>query len=152
MTVASPHAHPSTRMHIPEDLAASPGRRQETMLGLITRRFLRHRLATASLIVLLALALSAILAPLAPHDPNALSPIERLQGPSRDHWLGTDKAGRDIFARTLWGGRISLIIGLAATGVALVIGTTIGALAGYFGGKTDAVLMRLTLCSSSPQH
>ncbi len=144
MTVASPHARPSTRMRMPEDLATSPGRRQETMLGLITRRFLRHRLATASLIILLALALSAILAPLAPHDPNALSPIERLQGPSRDHWLGTDKAGRDIFARTLWGGRISLIIGLAATGVALVIGTAIGALAGYFGGKTDAVLMRLT--------
>jgi len=144
MTVASPQVHPSTRMRMPEDLATSPGRRQETMLGLITRRFLRHRLATASLIVLLALALSAILAPLAPHDPNALSPIERLQGPSREHWLGTDKAGRDIFARALWGGRISLMIGLAATGVALVIGTTIGALAGYFGGKTDAILMRLT--------
>jgi peptide/nickel transport system permease protein len=118
--------------------------RQDTMLRLVVRRFLRHRMATAGLVVLLLLVLSAVFAPLAPHDPNALSTLERKQGPSADHWFGTDKAGRDIFARTLWGGRISLVIGLAATGVALAIGTTIGALSGYFGGKTDTVLMRLT--------
>src|SRR5215211_1536061 len=118
--------------------------RHDTMLRLIVRRFLRHRMATAGLVILILLVLSAVLAPVAPHDPNALSTMERKQGPSADHWLGTDKAGRDIFARTLWGGRISLVIGLAATGVALVIGTAVGSLAGYFGGKIDAALMRLT--------
>ncbi len=122
---------------------ASPVR-QDTMLRLVARRFLRHRMATAGLVVLVMLVLSAILAELAPHDPNALAATARKQGPSVDHWFGTDKVGRDIFARTLYGGRISLVIGLAATGVALAIGTVVGALAGYFGGKTDAALMRLT--------
>ena len=118
--------------------------RADTMLRLVARRFLRHRMATAGLVVLVMLVLSAILAELAPHDPNALAATARKQGPSVDHWFGTDKVGRDIFARTLYGGRISLVIGLAATGVALAIGTVVGALAGYFGGKTDAALMRLT--------
>jgi len=123
-----------------------PGRRAkpETMLRLVIRRFLRHRLATAGLVVLILLVISAILAPVAPHDPDALSTLARKQGPSADHWFGTDKAGRDIFARTLHGGRISLVIGLAATGIALLLGTAVGALSGYYGGKTDAFLMRLT--------
>jgi peptide/nickel transport system permease protein len=114
------------------------------MRGLIVRRFLRHRLATAGLIVLALLTLAAVLAPLAPHDPNALSVSARKQGPSADHWFGTDEAGRDVFARTLEGGRISLTIGLAATAVALLIGTAFGAVGGYFGGRLDAALMRLT--------
>ncbi len=118
--------------------------RHETMLGLVVRRFLRHRLATAGFVVLVLLAGSAIVAPLATHDPNALSVSAREQGPSRDHWFGTDEAGRDVFARTLDGGRISLTIGLAATGVALVIGTLVGAVAGYYGGLVDAGAMRLT--------
>ncbi|MDQ3693320.1 MAG: ABC transporter permease [Chloroflexota bacterium] len=118
--------------------------RPETMLQLTVRRFFRHRLAGAGLVVLVILGLSAILAPLATHDPNALSVSERTQGPSLDHWFGTDEAGRDIFARTLDGGRVSLTIGLAATAVALLIGTSFGAVAGYFGGKIDAGLMRLT--------
>src|SRR6266545_2981878 len=78
--------------------------RHDTMLRLVVRRFLRHRMATAGLFILVLLVLSAVLAPVAPHDPNALSTLERKQGPSADHWFGTDKAGRDIFARTLWGG------------------------------------------------
>ena len=118
--------------------------RPEGMGRLVVRRFLRHRLATAGLLVLVVLCLSAGFAPLAPYDPDALSTMERTRGPSADHWFGTDKAGRDIFARTLHGGRVSLVIGLAATGVALVVGTAVGAVAGYFGGKADALLMRLT--------
>jgi peptide/nickel transport system permease protein len=118
--------------------------RQDTMLRLVVRRFLRHRLAAAGLVVLVLLVLSAVLAPLARHDPNALSVTEIKQSPSLDHWFGTDDVGRDVFARTVVGGRISLTIGLAATAVALVIGTIIGATAGYFGGLVDAALMRLT--------
>lgn len=118
--------------------------RHETMLRLVIRRFLRHRMATAGLIVLVALVLSAVFAPLASYDPNALSVSERKEGPSAAHWFGTDKVGRDVFTRTLYGGRISLVIGLASTGVALLIGAAVGAVAGYFGGKTDSLLMRLT--------
>mgnify|MGYP000536509254 CR=1 FL=1 len=119
-------------------------RRHETMLRLIVRRFLRHRLAVAGLIVLVILILSAVLAPYITMDPDALSVSERKQGPSWQHPFGTDEAGRDVFARTLHGGRISLTIGLAATLIALAIGTLLGALAGYFGGPLDMLLMRLT--------
>ncbi|MFN8589906.1 MAG: ABC transporter permease [Thermomicrobiales bacterium] len=122
----------------------APPRRHDTMLGLIARRFLRHRLAVAGLIVLLILILSAILAPYITMDPDALSVSDRKQGPSLAHPFGTDEAGRDVFARTLHGGRISLTIGLAATLIALAIGTALGAAAGYFGGLLDATLMRLT--------
>jgi peptide/nickel transport system permease protein len=119
-------------------------RPHETMLGLVVRRFLRHRLAVFGVIVLAILVASALLAPVLTQDPNALSVAERKEGPSWDHPFGTDEAGRDVFARTLWGGRISLGIGLAATFISLVIGTGLGAAAGYFGGPLDALLMRLT--------
>lgn len=119
-------------------------RRADTMTRLIARRFRRHHLAVAGLVVLLLIALSALFAPLiAPYDPNALSTTERLQGPSADHWFGTDDVGRDIFSRVLYGGRISLVIGVSATVVALLIGTLVGAVSGYFGGLTDNLLMRL---------
>ncbi len=128
----------------PGALGSTSKRRQESMLGLVVRRFWRHKPAVAGLIILIILILSAILAPFITMDPDALSVSERKQGPSAAHILGTDEAGRDVFARTLYGGRISLTIGLAATVIALLIGTAIGALAGYFGGPTDAAMMRLT--------
>ena len=125
-------------------IAAAHGRRHDTMTRLIIRRFLRHRLAVAGLVVLALLVLSALLAPvIAPYDPDALSTTERLQGPSSRHWLGTDDVGRDIFSRVLYGGRISLLIGVAATAVSLLIGTVVGAIAGYFGGFVDNLLMRV---------
>jgi peptide/nickel transport system permease protein len=114
------------------------------MLGLIVRRFLRHRMAAAGLVVFAAICVSALIAPSVTQDPNALAALDRKQGPSSAHWFGTDEAGRDIFARTLHGGRVSLSVGLAATGIALLIGTVVGALAGYFGRGLDAGLMRLT--------
>lgn len=118
--------------------------KHDTMTRLIVRRFLRHRLAAASLVVIVIICLSAIFAPLLTQDPNALSASDRKQAPTAEHWFGTDEAGRDLFARTLHGGRVSLTVGVAATAIALFIGTLIGALAGYFGGVTDALLMRLT--------
>lgn len=116
----------------------------QSMARLYVRRFFRHRFAAASLIVLIVVTLAAALAPVLTQDPNALSVSEREATPSADHWFGTDEAGRDIFARTLHGGRISLAVGIAATGIALLIGTLVGAVAGYFGGFADAALMRLT--------
>lgn len=137
-------AEPDSDRYEPGSPLSAVPRRHDTMVRLTTRRFLRHRFATLGLITLALLILGAVLAPLAPHDPNALSVSERKMGPSADHWFGTDEAGRDVFARTLDGGRVSLSIGLAATLVALLIGTAIGALAGYAGGIVDAALMRLT--------
>ncbi len=125
-------------------LGADPSVKHDTMTRLIVRRFMRHRLAAASVVVILVICFSAIFAPALSGDPNALAVSERKQGPSTDHWFGTDEAGRDLFARTLHGGRVSLTVGVASTAIALIIGTLIGAIAGYFGGFVDSALMRLT--------
>ena len=88
----------------------------------------------------------AILAPVLIPRELAIdpSPLKILQRPSMTHWLGTDEVGRDIFARLIYASRISLSIGFLAVAVAIVVGTTLGALSGYFGGWIDTVLMRVT--------
>ncbi|MFN4283988.1 MAG: ABC transporter permease [Alphaproteobacteria bacterium] len=115
---------------------------------LLWRRFLRHRLAVASGLLLALLALAALAAPwivaALGHDPAAADLLNRLQPPSWTHPLGTDELGRDLLARLLYGGRVSLAVGLAAALASAVIGTAFGLVAGYFGGKLDAILMRLT--------
>jgi len=86
----------------------------------------------------------ALAAPwIAPHDPLDQNILKRLQGPSPEFWMGTDAYGRDIFSRILYGARISLMIGLVSITAALLIGTTIGLLAGYFGGRTDIIVMQI---------
>lgn len=95
----------------------------------------------AVLIVLLGLA--AALAPLiAPYDPIALSPADSFRSPSGEHWFGTDELGRDIFSRTLYGARASLLTGLLATIGAAAIGVPLGLISGYFGRWADALIMR----------
>jgi peptide/nickel transport system permease protein len=120
---------------------ASPGR-------LLLRRFRRHHLAVASgvVLVLLALASSAapLLASLLGHDPNAVDLLGRFAGPSAAHPLGTDELGRDLLLRLLYGGQVSLFVGLVGALAAALLGTLIGLIAGYVGGRTDALLMRLT--------
>ncbi|GGJ68089.1 oligopeptide ABC transporter permease [Deinococcus aquiradiocola] len=114
---------------------------------LLVRRFLRHRLAVLGLIVLLLLALLALLAPLiAPYsfDGQDLSIIGQPQPPSRAHLMGTDQLGRDAFTRVLYGARISMMVGLCSALLATGVGTLIGALAGYYRGLIDTVLMRFT--------
>jgi len=111
------------------------------------RHFKKNKLAIGGLIVMIILYLITLLTPLiAPFDPAAQGDIitSRYLPPSSDHWLGTDKFGRDILSRTLYGARISLSIGFVAVGISITLGTLIGALAGYFGGWVDAVLMRFT--------
>ena len=86
----------------------------------------------------------ALAAPwISPHDPLDQNILKRLQGPSSEFWMGTDAYGRDIFSRILYGARISLMIGLVSITIALLIGTTIGLLAGYFGGRTDIIIMQI---------
>ncbi|HHW72236.1 MAG TPA: ABC transporter permease [Firmicutes bacterium] len=110
----------------------------------VWRRFCRNRLALAGLVVLVLFVLSAIFAPwLTDYDPNRNNLRDRNKPPSREHPLGTDDMGRDILARTLYGGRISLTVGLVAVGISMSIGLILGSLAGFFGGAVDTVIMRL---------
>jgi len=86
----------------------------------------------------------ALFAPLvARHDPNQIDLINMLQRPSAEHWLGTDVQGRDVWARLLYGARISLAVGLVSQGIALALGVVLGVTAGYYGKWTDELIMRL---------
>ena len=109
------------------------------------RAFSRNKLAVASLVILVIIHLAALLAPwLTQYEPARVSPRDSLLGPSWDHFLGTDNYGRDVFTRLLYGGRVSLVVGLASVAVSMVVGTLVGALSGFFSGWPDAVLMRFT--------
>ena len=117
------------------------------------RRFRRHKLALGGTVILAIFALAVLLGPfLWPLAINDIDFAAKLKGPSWKHPLGTDDLGQDIFARMLYGGRISLAVGLAAMLIAVVVGTTIGAIAGISRGSVDAALMWLTdLFLSLPQ-
>lgn len=112
------------------------------------RRLLRHRLARASLAflsVMLALALAApLIAEMRGVDPTQTDLFRRFEGPSAEHWLGTDDLGRDLFQRLLDGGRVSLLVGIAGAVLSAILGAVIGVVAGYLGGRFDAFLMRFT--------
>lgn len=133
------------------DLAASV-RDAKDMQGVqalqVLRRLSRHRPAFYSLILLALFAALALLAPalaaLTGLDPADVDLYQRLAPPSLGHILGTDELGRDVFLRLLYGGRVSLTVALAAAAASAIIGTAIGLAAGYFGGRTDSLLMRLT--------
>ena len=116
------------------------------MDGSLRSRVLRDPRARVGLVVLAAVALAALLAPLlAPYDPAAQLDIVRLQGlpPSWAHPLGTDQFSRDLLSRMLYGARVSLSIAVVAVALSMTAGVLVGATAGYAGGATDAVLMRL---------
>ncbi len=110
----------------------------------VWKRFKRHRGAIAGVIIFGILVIMIILAPLSTYDPEASNLPEKFNAPSATHWLGTDALGRDLFTRILYGGRISLAVGGIAVAISLLIGVPIGALAGYYGGTLDSMLMRLT--------
>ena len=116
----------------------------ESIRHLIFRRFMKHKLAVLGLVILTVITLSSIAAPLYKYDPEEISLRNKLQPPSLEHPMGTDDLGRDLMARILYGGRISLIIGVSVTMLALIFGTIVGALSGYYGGITDNSLMRIT--------
>jgi peptide/nickel transport system permease protein len=110
------------------------------------RRFRRHKPAMVSLVVLSLLFLFCFGGALvySEADANFNNPANRLQAPSAQHFFGTDTIGRDVFARTIYGGQISLLIGITAVTVQVAIGILIGAMSGYYGGLIDSLLMRLT--------
>jgi peptide/nickel transport system permease protein len=122
------------------DAAARPAR---TPMQLAWLRLRRAKLALAGLAVFLAMALVAIFAnEIAPYGKNEIDLFNITAAPSRDHLLGTDALGRDELSRLIYGGRLSLWIGISAAVLTVVAGTVIGAISGYYGGKVDGVLMR----------
>jgi peptide/nickel transport system permease protein len=108
------------------------------------RRLLRQRSAQLALFVLGVVAILAIFAPwIAPYQPQDIDLFKMLSQPDGDHWLGTDENGRDIFSRLIYGGRVSLTVGLAAVAAAVLFGAVLGAVAGYLGGWVDSLISRL---------
>ncbi len=117
--------------------------RHDSMLRMSLRRLLRNRGAVIGGIILLVLIVAAVAAPLiSPYDPVEMNPPARLQSPGLSHPFGTDNFGRDIFARVLYGTRISLPMGIIAVAISLIIGLVGGLLAGYYGRWVDAGIMR----------
>jgi peptide/nickel transport system permease protein len=127
------------------ELSPSTITAQTASLGAgVWKRFRKHPGAIFGFIMLVVLILLACLAPLSPYDPETSEISVRNQPPSWRHPMGTDALGRDLFTRILYGGRVSLTVGLLVVAISIVIGVPIGALAGYYGGRLDAVLMRVT--------
>ena len=118
--------------------------KEERMRSMVWRQFRRHPGAIAGLIVLSIIVVSVVLAFLSPYDPEATDIANKLQPPSLAHPMGTDALGRDLLTRVLYGGRVSLTVGLLVMSITLVIGVPVGALSGYYGGMVDNVLMRMT--------
>jgi peptide/nickel transport system permease protein len=136
-TLASP-----TASTLPEGLALAE---RGSPAGEIWRRFRRHKLAVASAVILALMALAVAFGPLLWRVPiNDIDFSSHLEGPSWNHPFGTDDLGQDLLARMLYGGRISLAVGLAAMLVAITVGTAVGAIAGMSHGSIDAALMWLT--------
>jgi len=129
-------------------LAAAQPRR-----SVVLRRFRENKLAVAGLVVILLMYLIAIAAPLiSRYDANVLQPGARSKPPTAEHWLGTDRNTRDVYARLIVGARVSLSVGFTAVLIIMSVGTALGAIAGYFGGIVDAIIMRFTdILLSIPQ-
>lgn len=109
------------------------------------------KLGMTSLFLLIVLTLGAIFAFLSPYDPNLMDATSQFATPGPAHWFGTDDYGRDYFARALYGGRVSLLVGFASMILATAIGVAVGVISGYFGGWIDSLLMRaLDVISSIP--
>ncbi|HEX3462688.1 MAG TPA: ABC transporter permease [Candidatus Elarobacter sp.] len=128
----------------PTELDAAAGLESpaRTFAADVWRRFRSTPGALAGAGVVALMVLGAVLAPLlAPHDPLAQNLAQGAQAPSGAHWMGTDKLGRDVFARIVYGARISLTIGFVAVGLAITAGTLIGLIAGYAGRRTESTLM-----------
>ena len=125
---------------------ASVGRRRRSQAAEVWKRMRRNRLAMVGWFIVVCLILMAVFADqIADYDTLVIKQNipDRLLGPSPEHWFGTDEFGRDIFARLVHGSRISLLVGTVAVCIALVTGGTLGAVAGYFGGKVDNIIMRV---------
>lgn len=113
------------------------------LVAVTWKRFRRNRLSFTGFLAVLAIISISLAAPaIAPYDPTAIDIDNILSPPSGSHPLGTDELGRDVLSRMIWGSRISLSVGFVAVGIAVSIGIAIGSIAGFYGRRVDAVLMR----------
>jgi peptide/nickel transport system permease protein len=120
------------------------GRPHRSLWGDALRRLRSNPGSMIGLVLLIVIATLAILAPwVTRYDPIEIVASERLKPPSAEYWFGTDAFGRDIYTRIIYGGRISLRVGIISVGIAALLGVTGGMLAGYFGGWTDSIIMRI---------
>ena len=102
-----------------------------------------NKIAAVCLVILCVIITGALMAPLSSVDPDYMDVMNKMAGPSREHWFGTDELGRDSFTRALYGSRVSLLVGFATMVVSVTAGTCVGAVSGYAGGKIDIILMRI---------
>lgn len=129
-------------MTAPVDVLPAPSR--HPFIDQLQKAFRNNKLTGVGAVIFLLIIVVAIAAPLlAPHDPLQQHIIARLKGPSAEYWFGTDAYGRDILSRLLYGARVSLVISLTAIGAAMIVGSIIGIIAGYFGGMIDLLLMQV---------
>ncbi len=119
-------------------------RKKSSQMSLVWSRFKKNRLALVGFIIVSIVIFIAVFAPLlTPFDPLATDPINRLQGPSKEHWLGTDELGRDVLSRLFYGSRIALQIGVLIILFEGAIGILLGVVSGFFGGFVDSLIMRI---------
>jgi ABC-type dipeptide/oligopeptide/nickel transport system permease subunit len=134
---------PDKRQVVPEGQSAS-GEARDSLLWDIYRAFWSNKTALAGLAVVMGLVFVALFAPfLSPYDPYEMDLDNQLLHPSMQHWFGTDMFGRDLLTRVIFGARISLLIGLIPSFIAIAIGGILGVISGYVGGRTDFWIMRL---------
>ena len=135
---------------INSDLASAPSAPRQTIWQLRRRRFLRNTPAVLALSFLTLLAVACALAYpyglLKGLDPASTNLLQRFRPPSAEHWLGTDELGRDVLLRLMYGGQVSLAVGILGTLLTAIIGICIGIWSGFIGGRVDAFLMRATDC------
>lgn len=137
----------SAPLSVTPPMAPASGARSttRTWLNAVERHLRTNPVTLIGVLLVLALLLIAVAAPvIAPYDPIDLNPKDRLLAPSLTYWFGTDEGGRDIFSRIVFGARYSLLAAVVVLSLAVTIGTAIGLLAGFAGGKVDEALMRLT--------
>ena len=139
---------PDNQTRYPRDknaLQESLSVKVHTPFSIFWRQYRRHKLALIGTGLLLVLVLLAVFAPLVVgHDPLKTDIKNLAKAPSDEHMLGTDRAGRDVWSRMVYGGRVSLSVGLVAMSIAIATGTVVGAISGYFGGRVDTIIQRVT--------
>lgn len=137
--MSQPAAKPVAQVEETIKLSDKP----ESLWKISIRKFLNNKLAILGLIMMAFFILMAVLAPwIAPYDPAKIDLLLPDAPPSSAHWLGTDKIGRDVLSRLLYGSRVSLLVGFSVAGGSIIVGSIVGSVAGFFGGWVDTVLMR----------
>lgn len=126
--------------------AAKPVKPVKSSLAKRTlHKFLSNRLAIVGMVIVSALVLISVLAPvLTPYSPTVVDPANRFLPPSSEHWLGTDQLGRDLVSRLMYGGRVSIFVGLVSALSAAAVGCVLGCISGFFGGKVDSVILYIS--------